>query len=235
MLSYLIFSLVQGTTLHALALINAQLGGFRRAILVSNNEPGEKKAKQLERSGLFLGDPAYENEGICESVTWPRCKHVINGKRDDGTTLTGKYLGLSSEGNEMKLSDGLQRIKVYFRLEFLDPAQVARGDAFQAIVPILWLVSGCQGGREDSKGSQLWFIPKHSPFAVLIKEKEFLSFREKLAQRKDVKWVFLITDSEENFGIMRRVIRKKLRMRAALQELPRKLQTEHARGIGLAN
>jgi adenine-specific DNA-methyltransferase len=198
-----------GTTLHALALINAQLGGFRRAILVSNNEPGEKKAKQLERSGLFQGDPAYENEGICESVTWPRCKHVVNGKRDDGTALTGKYLGLSSDGNEMKLSDGLRENLEYFRLDFLDPAQIARGDAFQAIVPILWLVSGCQGEREDSKGSQSWFIPKHSPFAVLIKEKEFLSFRKTLAQRKDVEWVFLITDSEENFGMMRRALGKK--------------------------
>lgn len=76
-------------------------------------------------------------------------------------------------------------------------------------MPILWMMVGCQGHREDSKGSHAWFIPKHSPFAVLIKEKEFVAFREKLASRKDIEWVFLITDSEENFGIMRRRLGRK--------------------------
>ena len=41
----------------------------------------------------------------------------------------------------------------YFRLDFLDPDEVARGDAFKAILPILWMVAGCCGEREESKGS----------------------------------------------------------------------------------
>ena len=97
----------------------------------------------------------------------------------------------------------------YFRLDFLDPDEVARGDAFKAIVPVLWMVAGCRGEREDSKGSTPWFIPKHSPFAVLIQEKQFKGFREKLAERKDTEWVFIITDSEENFGQMRRTLGRK--------------------------
>lgn len=198
-----------GTTLHALALINAQLGGARRAILVSNNEPGEKKGKELARLGIFPGDPGYERDGICESVAWPRCKHAINGKRDDGTVLAGKYLGIEAGNKGIKLSDGLKDNLEFFRLDFLDPAQVARGDAFQAILPLLWMMAGCYGDREDSKGSQAWFIPKYSPFAVLVREKEFLRFREKLIRRKDIEWVFLITDSEENFGLMRRALGKK--------------------------
>jgi adenine-specific DNA-methyltransferase len=44
---------------------------------------------------------------------------------------------------------------------------------------------------------------------VLIQEKQFRSFREKLAERKDIEWVFLITDSEENFGQMRRTLGRK--------------------------
>jgi hypothetical protein len=74
------------------------------------------------------------------------------------------------------------------------------------ILPILWLTAGCRGRREDSKGSQAWFIPKHSPFAVLIREKEFSAFGEKLTERDDIKWAFLVTDSEENFGLMRRAL-----------------------------
>ena len=123
--------------------------------------------------------------------------------RDDGTALVGEYL------NGRPMAEGFEENLEYFRLDFLDPAEVARGDAFQAIVPILWMMAGCNGKREDSKGSQAWFIPKQSPFAVLIKEKEYRAFRKELAERKDIEWVFLVTDSEENFGLMRRALGRK--------------------------
>lgn len=189
-----------GTTLHATALLNAQDDGARRCILVTNNEVEEKLGKQLVKDGISPGDEVFEAQGISESVTWPRCKNTIRGHRDDGTYLPGEYL------DGRKLEDGLLENLEYFRLDFLDPAEVARGDAFQAILPILWMMAGCQGEREDSKGSQPWFIPKHSPFAVLIKEKEFRAFRKKLAEREDIEWVFLVTDSEENFALMRRTL-----------------------------
>jgi adenine-specific DNA-methyltransferase len=50
-----------GTTLHALAQLNADDGGTRRCILVTNNEGG-----------------------ICRDVTQPRCKAVLTGKWADG-------------------------------------------------------------------------------------------------------------------------------------------------------
>jgi len=71
------------------------------------------------------------------------------------------------------------------------------------------MVADCLGEREDSKGSTPWFIPRQSPFAVLIQEKQFRAFVNKLAERKDIEWVFLITDSEENFGQMRRTLGRK--------------------------
>lgn len=150
--------------------------------------------------GLVPGDAEYEAKGVCDSVTWPRCKYVINGKRDDGQFLEGNYLTSQS------MSSGFEENLEYFRLDFLDPAAVARGDAFQAILPILWLMAGAQGEREDSKGSQAWFIPKHSPFAVLIQERRFRDFAARLAERPDITHVFLVTDSEENFGVMRRAL-----------------------------
>ncbi|MCX6928399.1 MAG: DNA methyltransferase [Verrucomicrobia bacterium] len=198
-----------GTTLHATALINAQLGGNRRCILVSYNEPGEKAAKKLQKQGHVLGDPAFEAVGVSESVSWPRIKFATNGKRDDGTALKGTYIDLDGHPKGLRWADGFDENLEYFRLDFLNPDEVARGDAFKAIVPIIWMVAGCRGEREESKGSTPWFIPKHSPFAVLIQEKQFRDFREKLAERKDIEWVFLITDSEENFGQMRRTLGRK--------------------------
>jgi adenine-specific DNA-methyltransferase len=198
-----------GTTLHATALINSQLGGSRRCILVSNNEPGEKATKRLNREGHFYGDIDFEKEGICESVTWPRVKFAINGKRDDGTILQGHYLDIEGFEKSLKWSDGLSENVEYFRVAFLDPDEIARGDAFMAILPILWMIAGCQGKREESKGSTAWFIPESSPFAVLIQEKQFRSFLDKLSERSDIQWAFLVTDSEENFAQMRRTLGRK--------------------------
>ncbi len=192
-----------GTTLHATALLNNELGGRRQCILVTNNEVTDKVESKLVEQEIFQGDPEFERHGVAETVAWPRCRSVVTGYRFDGTQLTGDYLdGLS-------MSEGFDENLEYFRVDFLDPDEVARGDAFKAIVPILWMVAGCRGEREDSKGSTPWFIPKHSPFAVLIQEKQFREFREKLAERKDIEWVFLITDSEENFGQMRRKLGRK--------------------------
>ncbi len=198
-----------GTTLHATALINAQLKGARQCILVSYNEPGEKVSNKLQRQGYFAGDPDFEAVGVSESVTWPRIKFAVNGKRDDGVALNGSYIDLDGHAEALRWADGLNENLEYFRLDFLDPDEVARGDAFKAIVPILWMAAGCRGEREDSKGSMPWFIPKHSPFAVLIQEKQFRIFRTKLAEREDIEWVFLITDSDENFGHMRRILGRK--------------------------
>jgi adenine-specific DNA-methyltransferase len=118
-------------------------------------------------------------------------------------------MGEYKSGERFEFSSGFQENIEYFRLDFLDPDDVARGDAFKAILPVLWMVAGCRGAREDSKGSTPWFIPKNSPFAVLIQEKQFRAFREALAARKDIEWVFLITDSEENFSQMRRALGRK--------------------------
>ena len=71
------------------------------------------------------------------------------------------------------------------------------------------MMAGCRGYREDSKGSAAGFIPKQSPFAVLLQEKAFRAFRAQLAEREDIEWVFLVTDSEENFALMRRTLGRK--------------------------
>lgn len=197
-----------GTTLHAVCLMNAEDGGKRRSILVTNNEVSEKQAKHLGQKGYFPGDAEFEREGICESVTWPRCKFVINGRRDDGTELSGTYLN----GRAMK--DGFAENVEYFKLDFLDPHEVAYGEKFEAILPILWLMAGAEGERDKAaRGYGKWFIPENSPFAVLIKEDHFAEFKRKIKQRHDITHVFLVTDSEEAF-------------REMIAELPSSLKTK---------
>jgi len=193
-----------GTTFHAVSLLNARLGGRRSSILVSDNEPGEKQSKILRKFGHLPGDQKYEAYGICESIMWPRCKYVVEGHRDDGTPLPGIYQGTDIDGNVLSMQDGFRENIEYFRLDFLEPARVERGDAFEGVLPVLWLMAGCIGARDTRRGASPWYIAKYSPFAVLIRETHFLDFQKKLKQFDYVTHVFLVTDSEENFMMMRR-------------------------------
>ena len=81
-----------GTTLNALNLLNAIDGGLRRCIMVTNNEVSEQEANNLKAQGYQPGQAEWEQHGICRSVTWPRSKYTILGKRDDGSELDGEYL-----------------------------------------------------------------------------------------------------------------------------------------------
>jgi adenine-specific DNA-methyltransferase len=81
-----------GTTLNAINLQNNTDSGRRQCILVTNNEVSEKEAQSMSERGLSPGAEEWEHHGICRSVTWPRSKFTINGKRDDGTPLDGEYL-----------------------------------------------------------------------------------------------------------------------------------------------
>lgn len=194
-----------GTTTHAVARLNKQDGKTRRSILITNNEVSVDEADALLSRGLEPGDAEWEALGIFEYVTRPRLSAAFTGITPEGDPVRGAY----KFNDEFPMAEGFDENIEFYRLDFLDPDDVARGDAFKAILPILWMMAGCRGEREDSKGSTPWFIPKHSPFAVLIAERQFRAFREKLAERKDIEWVFLITDSEENFSQMRRTLGRK--------------------------
>jgi adenine-specific DNA-methyltransferase len=174
-------------------MLNRLYGGRRRCILVTNNEVDAKLAARLEKDGIEPGSTEYEKHGICASVTWPRITAVLTGRRRDKSKLPGRYL----DGRPM--SEGFEENAEYLKLEFLDPADVSRGEKFEAILPILWLMAGASGELGLAKGSGKHHFPKDSPFCVLLREDHFKEFAAKLAGRPDITHVFLVTDSVEAF------------------------------------
>lgn len=80
-----------GTTLNAINLLNAEDGGRRRCIIVTNNELSSEDSTRLKSEGYQPNDSVWQQMGICQAVTWPRTKYSILGKRDDGTILDGRY------------------------------------------------------------------------------------------------------------------------------------------------
>jgi len=80
-----------GTTMHAVNLLNAEDGGNRICIMVTNNEISEKEEKRLTEKGLKKGDAEWENLGIAKYVAWPRITCSIMGKDVNGNDLDGVY------------------------------------------------------------------------------------------------------------------------------------------------
>lgn len=80
-----------GTTLHAVNLLNAEDGGHRRCIMVTNNEVSDAEAKELTKAGHHPGDPEWEKLGIAHYVTWPRTVCSIEGHDVNGKPLNGNY------------------------------------------------------------------------------------------------------------------------------------------------
>ena len=80
-----------GTTLHAVNLLNAEDGGNRKCILVTNNELSEKEEKKLIKNGFNPGDNEWEDLGVAKYVTWPRTYYTINGVDINGNPLKGDY------------------------------------------------------------------------------------------------------------------------------------------------
>lgn len=80
-----------GTTLHAVNLLNAEDGGKRHCILVTNNEVSESEEIKLKEQGYKKGDSEWEKLGIANYVTWPRTYCSILGRDINNNKVDGNY------------------------------------------------------------------------------------------------------------------------------------------------
>ena len=189
-----------GTTLHATCLLNAEDGGQRRCILVTNNEVSDEQARALHAQGYYKGDPEFEKFGIFQRVTRPRCEAAVTGLRPDGTPVPGNYIG------GRPIADGFAENVTFFQLNYLDPDRVDMGQQFAAIAPLLWLQSGGIGAWEADETARRktgFSLPPGARYAVLFREGKFGAFCEALAARPDITHVYLVTNSEDAYTQMR--------------------------------
>lgn len=187
-----------GTTLHAVNLLNAEDGGHRRCIMVTNNEVSEAEASALLKKGIKPGDQEWENRGIAQYVTWPRTVCSIEGHDITGNPLKGNYFG-----TDQPMADGFPANVAYFKLGFLDKTAVSLGMQFKEMLPLLWMKSGAVGPCPDLEESNpdMLILPRNQ-FAVLLNENMFSAFAEKLREAPEIQTVFLITDYEVNYRSM---------------------------------
>ena len=190
-----------GTTMHAVNLLNAEDGGHRRCIMVTNNEVSADEAKTLKDKGYQPGDAEWEKLGIAHYVTWPRTVCSIEGHDVNGNPLKGDYLVSEPP---LHMADGFKANAAFFKLGFLNPTAVSLGMCFSEMLPTLWLKTGAKGKCPELTGEQIpdMLILPENQFAVLINENTFADFAEKIAEHPEIQTVFLATDYEVNYQSM---------------------------------
>lgn len=188
-----------GTTLHAVNLLNAEGGGHRRCIMVTNNEVSESEAKALTEQGYKPGDKEWEKLGIAQYVTWPRTVCSIEGHDVNGKPLKGNYIG-----SDIPMADGFKANAAFFKLGFLDKNAVALGRQFKELLPILWMKAGAVGkmpSLEMDDVPDMLILPENK-FAVLANEVFFEKFEEKVNALPEIETVYIITNYEPGYRNM---------------------------------
>lgn len=189
-----------GTTLHAVNLLNAEDGGNRRCIMVTNNEVSADEAKDFIAKGIHPGDDEWNAKGIARYVTWPRTVCSIEGHDVNGKPLEGKYIG-----SEVEMSSGFKANAAFFHLGFLDKNAVAVGRQFKELMPLLWMKAGAVGPCPKlamNKPLPEYLILPENKFAVLIDENAFHPFAKELAKSPAIDVAYIVTDSERGYRQM---------------------------------
>lgn len=191
-----------GTTLHAVNLLNAEDGGSRHCIIVTNNEVSDEEAKGLTDAGLSPGDDEWEKRGIARNVTWPRTVCSIIGQDKNGLPIKGDYVSYNEQ--QYHMADGFKANAAFFKLGFLDKTSVALGMRFKEMLPTLWMKAGAVGvcPKIESEAIPDFMILPQNQFAVLINENAFASFAEQLVGKPEIQTVFINTDYEVNYRAM---------------------------------
>ena len=193
------FFAASGTTLHAVNLINAEDGGNRRCIMVTNNEVSADEAKTLSAQGYQPGDSEWEKLGIAKYVTWPRTVCSIEGHDVNGKPLKGNYLV-----GDRPMADGFKANAAFFKLGFLDKTSVALGRQFKEMLPTLWMKAGAYGSCPNLDGAEtpdMLILPQNK-FAVLTNEASFEEFAEKVNGIPQIETVYIVTDYEIGYRSM---------------------------------
>ena len=219
-----------GTTLHAVALLNAEDGGRRRCIVVTNNEVSESEEKELLKRGLHPGDEEWSSFGIARYITWPRIKSAILGQNINGNPLKGNYgseievfsevasdeagrgkyfkkakVPAYPEISGIKLSDGFKCNAAFFKLRFADKIKISLGQQFVDMLPLLWLKAGAIGpcpniDKQTSLPGMLLY-PENA-MAILLETSSFKDFKVRVQEMQKIETVYIVTDNERSYQSM---------------------------------
>lgn len=158
-----------GTTAHAVAAMNREDGGNRRAILVTNNELSRSDRDASRSAGLRPGDEEWEAKGVFEDKAKPRLLNAFNE-----TAANAEFFSLTYEA----------------------PLRVASNREFERIAPLLWLRAGSRGRRIEDM-SEGWDVA--DVYGVIADLDQTELFLKAIAANDEVAMAFIVTDEDRLF------------------------------------
>jgi len=162
-----------GTTAHAIAAMNAEDGGNRRAIVVTNNELSKGDRKAVAAAGHRPGDPEWEARGVFESKTKPRLRNAF----------------------EETFANA-----VFFNLTYEAPLSVRHHRAFERVAPMLWLRAGSRGRIITNLGDGGWDVAE--AYGVLANLDQSHEFAAAIAKADEIGHAFIVTDDDSAFQMV---------------------------------
>lgn len=184
-----------GTTLHAVNLLNAEDGGSRRCIMVTNNEVGETSEKDLTAKGFKPGDEVWENLGIARYVNWPRTVASITGLDVKGQLIKGEYLTYLTTEKESN--------RRFQQISFVNDFSSLSLSEKKDLVTVLSKGSIAKSSVEDDAS---YIIDNDSAIAILLDEASASDWLEELEGQNGIRDFIICTADKKLFNSLKKRI-----------------------------
>lgn len=184
-----------GTTLHAVNLLNAEDGGNRRCIMVTNNEVGDTEERRLKAEGKTPVDKEWIDLGIARYVTWPRTVASITGNDVNGKPISGEYLTYLTQ--EKESTRRFKKVSYVRDIESL------------SVTDLKELVSNLSEGKitknkvaEDTR----YIIAEDSDISLLLDDNAAADWLDELEGAEHVRTFVIVTQNNKLFNSLKRQI-----------------------------
>ena len=188
-----------GTTLHAVNLLNAEDGGNRRCIMVTNNEVSEEEETRLKQLGHHPGDVEWDSLGVAQYVNWPRTKGSIKGENIDGTALTGSYLTY--------LNKEIEKIRKISQVSIIDNPQTLTSNQKKNLVALCF-----KGQLPQSlvKADSKFIVSEGHTGSILFDINYAEEWLEALDGQDQVTDIYIVTQNNKEFKRIKEEIQETL-------------------------
>ena len=190
--------------MQAVNLLNAEDGGKRRCIMITNNEVSEAEEKNLIRAGYKPQDAEWQKLGVARYVNWARTVCSMKGENINGEPLQGNYLG-----SEIAMAEGFKSNAIFFKLEFLNKNAVRMGMSFKELLAVMWLKAGGVGKCPEVEEKPQMLILPENKFAVLFDDRFITPFEEKVSELQEIETIFVVTNSESEYKRLVKIFKEK--------------------------
>lgn len=188
-----------GTTLHAVNLLNAEDGGNRRCIMVTNNEVSEDEEKQLKAQGKTPADDEWKALGIARYVTWPRTVASITGNDVKGNAINGEYLTYLVQEREMS--------RKFKKISFVKDFALLKLAEKKDLVSEL--TSGDIAKNKITEETR-YIIDEDSDISILLDDSAALDWLDEIESAEHVKTFYIITKDNKLFNSLKSKINEAL-------------------------